>query len=129
MPTKKPPQIPIAPITNMIVVERIKIESKLEKDQKKKDNKITLTRDQIAKRNQEVLDETKDVLKVWEEHPLVCVIVAIGENVQKETGFEVGDKVACRLGEGTGQMIIFNKKHYLGMFAHDVLFRYLTNEM
>jgi hypothetical protein len=129
MPIKKPPQIPIAPMTNMIVVERIKVMSKLEKDQLKKDKKITLTKDQIAKRNQEVLDETKDVLKIWEEHPLVGIIVAIGDSVANETGYEVGQKVACRLGEGIGTMIIYNKKHYLGMFAHDVLFRYLTNEM
>lgn len=129
MPTKKPPQIPIAPMTNMIVIERIKVMSKLEKNQLKKDNKIVLTKEQITQRNQEVLDQTKDVLKVWEEHPLVGIIVAIGDNVAKETGYEVGNKVACRLGEGIGTMIIYNKKHYLGMFAHDVLFRYLTNEM
>jgi len=126
---QKPPLISIKPVPNIIIVERIKVDSKLDKEQKKKDPKVVIPKEQIAKLNQEALESTGDVLAVWEEHPLIGIIIAIGDNVAKEYNLVVGDKIGWRITEQSGQLIVFNKKKYIGLFGHEILFRYLTKEV
>jgi len=125
----RPPAIPISPMLNMIVIEQLKVVSKIEKKQLEKNPKVILTDESVKKMIDEVMTETHDILKVYDQHPYVGIIIALGENVRKETGYEIGDKVAFRLTENHGLIIIFNKRKYLGIFAHDVLFRYLTNDV
>jgi len=114
---------------NMIVIEQLKVVSKIEKKQLEKNPKVILTDESVKKMIDEVMTETHDILKVYDQHPYVGIIIALGENVRKETGYDIGDKVAFRLTENHGLIIIFNKRKYLGIFAHDVLFRYLTNDV
>ena len=129
MTTKKGPLIPIAPSFNLIVVEPIKVKSKLEKDQLKKDNKVVLTKDAISNRNRAILEESGDITSVWDEHPKQAVIVALSDKLKEETGYNVGDKVAWRIDEGVGTLMVFHKKRYIGLYQHDILFRYLTDEV
>ena len=128
MTNKKPPLIPIQPGHNLIVVERIIIQSKLEKSQKEKAPNLQLTKEQIAKMNKEKLESTGDILAVWDAHPLQAVILAMSEKQSEETGFKIGDKVAFRLGENVGTLMVFKKKTYICLYPHDILFKYLTSE-
>lgn len=126
---RKPPVIPVAPSQNLIIVERIIIDSKLDKEQKKKNPKVVLSKDMIAKRNKEVLESTNDILSVWDQHPLVGVIVALNEKIEAAEDYRVGDKVGWKIGEGIGMLMVFNKKKYIALYPHDILFRYITNEV
>ena len=128
MATRKPPLIPVQPGHNVIIVERINIQSKLEKSQKEKAPKLQLTKDQIAKMNIEKLQSSGDILSVWDEHPMQAVIVAINDKLSDETGLIVGDKIAFRLDENVGIAIVYKKKRYMSLYPHDYLIKYLTSE-
>jgi hypothetical protein len=125
----KPPTISLRPSPNMVIIERLKVDSKLDKEQKKKDPKVILSKEMIAKRNQEALESSKDILSVWEEHPLIGIVVAVGDKISEEYDIIVGDKIGFRMTEQTGQIIVFNKKLYIGFFGHEILFRYLTEQV
>ena len=128
MATRKPPLIPVQPGHNVIIVERINIQSKLEKSQKAKAPALQLTKDQISKMNIEKLQSSGDILTVWDEHPMQAVVVAISDDVSDQVGLKVGDKVAFRLDENVGIAIVFKKKRYMSLYPHDILFKYLTSE-
>jgi len=125
----KPSQIPISPMLNMIVIEQLKVVSKIEKKQKEKNPKVILTDDNIKKMIDDTLETTHNILDVYDQHPYCGIIIAIGNNVRKETGYEIGDKIAFKIAGSQPNILVFKKKKYLGVFAHDILFRYLTNEV
>jgi len=125
----KPPKIPIAPMLNMIVIDQIKVVSKIEKKQKEKNPKVIMTDDTVKKMIDDTLESTHNILDVYDEHPYCGIIVAIGANVRNETGYDIGDKVAFKIAGSQPNILVFNKRKYLGVFAHDILFRYLTNEV
>lgn len=124
-----PPEIPIDPMTNMIIVERIEVQSKIEKRQREKNPDLILSKEQIAKMNQEAVQVTGNILDAWDEHPMQGVIVAIDEKVADINNLRVGDKVAWRVRSDVGEALIFNKKKYVGLYPHDLLCRYLTNKV
>jgi len=125
----KPPALPIRVMPNMIIIERLEIESKLEKSQKSKAPNLKLDKMQVAKMNKEKLESSGNILDVWDCHPLQGIVKAIDDNLSKTTDIVNGDKIAFRIDENVGTLMVFNKKKYIVIYQHDVLFRYLTNEV
>jgi len=125
---EKKESLPIAPMNNYIIVERLQIKSRLEKAQDDKSTDVRLTKEQIGKINKEKLEATKNVLDVWDVHPLQGRIVAIHKKQSKETGLNIGDRIAFRIDEAVGIMSIFNNKKYMCLYLHDILFKYTSEE-
>ena len=119
--------IPVQPVPNVIIVERITIDSKLAKTQKEKLPSLQISKDQIAKMNKEKLDESRDILSVWDTHPLQATVIAIPDKLSQELKLVAGDRIAYRIDEHVGIMIVFNNKKYICLYAHDILFKYLTD--
>ena len=128
MTTKKPPMIPVQPMQNIIIVDRINIDSKIVKDQKKKNPNVVLNKEVIANLEKEKIDKG-EFLSLYDEHPNQAIILAIDEQQAKTNNLKVGDKIAFRVYENSAMVILFNKKKYLGIYPHDILFKYLTKEV
>jgi co-chaperonin GroES (HSP10) len=120
--------LPIVPMPNFIVVERLVVESKLAKSQREKAPELHITQEQIAKMNKEKLDSTHNILDVWDEHPLQGRVVAINKKQSDELNLFVGDKVGFRIDESVGMMMVVNGKKYMCLYQHDVLFKYSSND-
>jgi len=119
--------IPVQPTPNLIIVERIKIDSKLAKAQKEKLPKLQITKEQIAKMNKDKIESTGDILSVWDVHPLQAKVISIPDKLSKEINIVAGDRIAYRIDENIGIMAVYENKKYICLYAHDILFKYLTD--
>ena len=119
--------IPVQPTPNLIIAERIKIDSKLAKAQKEKLPNLQITKEQIAIMNKEKLESSGDILTVWDTHPLQAIIISIPDKLSKELGYVAGDRIAYRIDENIGIMAVYDNKKYICLYAHDILFKYLTD--
>jgi len=119
--------IPVQPTANIIIVERIKIDSKLAKAQKAKLPNLQITNEQIAKMNEEKIEATGDILSVWDTHPLQAKVISISDKLSKEINIIAGDRIAYRIDENVGIMAVYDNKKYICLYAHDILFKYLTD--
>lgn len=126
--TEKKGSLPVVPMNNYIMVERLQIKSKIEKAQDEKSAEVKLTKEQISKINKDKLEATGNVLDVWDVHPLQGRIVAIDTKQSKETGLNIGDRIAFRIDEAVGIMSVFNNKKYMCLYLHDILFKYTSEE-
>jgi len=129
MSVKKAPLIPIETMPNLIVAEALKIDSKIEKDHAKKNAKVKLSKEVLAKMIKDKIEEDGSLASVYDEHPRQAVIVAMTEKIGEDNNLKIGDKVAYRIDNNVGIPIIFHKKRYIGLYPHDILFRYLTSEV
>lgn len=76
----------IEPQPGIIIIELLKIKSKIEKDLKKKSPELIITKESIQSRMKHVLESSGNTLEVWDEHPDQGIIYAIGEEMSNERG-------------------------------------------
>ena len=120
------PKIPIQASTNGIVVEMCKVESLIEQNLKKKTPSLIIDKEQLRSLEKQRMEQTQDITQIYSEHPMQAVIVAIGSSIVDNGHYKVGDRVALRLTEELGFLMVFDKKKYRVVFEHDIIFKYLT---
>ena len=120
------PKIPIQAPTNGIVVEMCKVESLIEQNLKKKTPSLIIDKEQLRSLEKQKMEQTQDITQIYSEHPMQAVIVAIGSSIVDNGHYKVGDRVALRLTEELGFLMVFDKKKYRVVFEHDIIFKYLT---
>ena len=124
--TTEVPKIPIQASTNGIVVEMCKVESLIEQNLKKKTPSLIIDKEQLRSLEKQKMEQTQDITQIYSEHPMQAVIVAIGSSIVENGHYKVGDRVALRLTEELGFLMVFDKKKYRVVFEHDIIFKYLT---
>ena len=125
----KPNSIKTVPMKGLIIMDPIKVLSNYEKESKKKDPKIILTNEQIIQYNKQVIEGTKDALKVWSEHPDQGIIVALNKEDAETYDLHVGDHIMYNHSEHTGMIVIYNKRRYIALRPGEIIQRYLTEEV
>lgn len=125
----KPNSIKVMPMKGLIVIDPIKVLSYYEKDAKKKDPKIVLTKEQIISYNKSVIESSGDATRVWSEHPDQGVVVALNKEDAETYDLRVGDKIAYNHSDHTGMIMIYSKKRYLVLRPGEILHRYMTEEV
>ena len=123
----KPPSVKIRPLKGLIIVETLRVLSIYEQNMAKKNVKLTM--EQIVEYNKQIITSTKDVLKVWTEHPDQAVILAMTEEDQENYDLRVGDHVAYNHSEHTGFLVVYNKRRLMALRPGEIIFRYLTEEV
>jgi len=124
----KPSTLKIYPQPGNVIVDMLTIESKVEKDLKKKNPELIIDKEQVKARMEQVIKSTGTVTAVWEEHPDQAIIVALPYDMALERDLRVGDRVAIHRTEYTGRLIVYKKKKYYSIMPQEILFRYLTDE-
>lgn len=119
----------ISPQPGVIIIDVLKIVSKIEKDLKKKSPDLIISDDAIKSRMNQVIESSGNVLDVWDEHPDQAIIVALPYDIALERELRVGDKIAFHRTEHTLRPIVYKKKKYYAIFPSEILFRYLTEEV
>jgi len=125
----KPNSIKTVPMKGLIVIDPIKTLSNYEKEAKKKDPKIMLTKEQIMSYNKSIIESTQDATKVWSEHPDQGIIVALAKDDAETYELRVGDHIAYNNSEHTGILVMYNKKRYIALRPGEIIMRYLTDEV
>jgi prephenate dehydratase len=125
----KPNSIKVMPSKGLIVIDTIKTLTNYEKDAKKKDPKILLSKEQITSYNKSIIESTGDATKVWSEHPDQGIIVAIHKEDAEAYELRVGDHIAYNHSEHTGILVMYNKKRYVALRPSEIIMRYLTDEV
>jgi hypothetical protein len=113
----------------LILVEPLMILSNYEKEAKKKNPNVQLTKEQIIAYNKQVIESSGNATKVWSEHPDQAVIVSMNDEDEENYDLRVGDKIAYNHSEHTGMIAIYNKKRYMALRPGEIIFRYLTEEV
>jgi len=124
----KPSMLKIDPQAGNIIVDILTIESKVEKELKKKNPELIIDKEQVKARMEQVIKSTGTVTAVWEEHPDQAIIVALPYDMALERDLRVGDRVAIHRTEHTGKILVYKKKRYYSIMPQEILFRYLTDE-
>lgn len=119
----------IAAQPGVIIIDVLKIESKVEKDLKKKNPDLLISEESIKARMKQIIESTGNVTEVWDEHPDQAIIVALPYDIAEERELRVGDKIAFHRTEHTLRPIVYKKKKYYAIFPSEILFRYLTEEV
>jgi hypothetical protein len=118
----------IAPQPGVIVIDVLSIQSKVERDLKKKSPELIISDDAIKSRMKQVIESSGNVLDVWDEHPDQAIIVALPYDIALERELRVGDKIAYHRTEHSLRPIVYNKRRYYAIFPSEILFRYLTDQ-
>jgi hypothetical protein len=118
----------IAPQPGVIVIDVLSIQSKVERDLKKKSPELIISDDAIKSRMKQVIESSGNVLDVWDEHPDQAIIVALPYDIALERELRVGDKIAYQRTEYSLRPIVYNKRRYYAIFPSEILFRYLTDQ-
>jgi len=125
----KTSSLKIAAQPGVIIIDVLKIESKVEKDLKKKNPNLLISEESIKARMKQIIESTGNVTEVWDEHPDQAIIVALPYDIADERELRVGDKIAFHKTEHTLRPIVYKKKKYYAIFPSEILFRYLTEEV
>jgi len=125
----KTSSLKIAAQPGVIIIDVLKIESKVEKDLKKKNPNLLISEESIKARMKQIIESTGNVTEVWDEHPDQAIIVALPYDIADERELRVGDKIAFHRTEHTLRPIVYKKKKYYAIFPSEILFRYLTEEV
>lgn len=125
----KTSSLKIAAQPGVIIIDVLKIESKVEKDLKKKNPNLLISEESIKARIKQIIESTGNVTEVWDEHPDQAIIVALPYDIADERELRVGDKIAFHRTEHTLRSIVYKKKKYYAIFPSEILFRYLTEEV
>ena len=125
----KTASIKIAPQPGVVIVELLNIESKVEKDLKKKSPDLVVSQETIKARAKQIIESTGNILEVYDQHPDQAIIIAIPYELAQEKELRVGDRVAYHRTEHSLRPIIYKKKKYFAIFPSEILFRYLTDEV
>ncbi len=125
----KTSSLKIAAQPGVIIIDVLKIESKVEKDLKKKNPNLLISEESIKARIKQIIESTGNVTEVWDEHPDQAIIVALPYDIADERELRVGDKIAFHRTEHTLRPIVYKKKKYYAIFPSEILFRYLTEEV
>ena len=125
----KPNSIKIMPLKGLIVIDPVKVLTNYEKEAKKKDPKIILSKEQITSYNKSVIESTQDATKVWSEHPDQGIVVALNKEDAETYELRVGDHIAYNHSEHTGILVMYNKKRYIALRPGEIIMRYLTEEV
>lgn len=118
----------IAPQPGVVVIDVLSIQSKVERDLKKKSPELIISDDAIKSRMKQVIESSGNVLDVWDEHPDQAIIVALPYDIALERELRVGDKIAYQRTEYSLRPIVYNKRRYYAIFPSEILFRYLTDQ-
>lgn len=119
----------IAAQPGVIIIDVLKIESKVEKDLKKKNPNLFISEESIQARMKQIIESTGNITEVWDEHPDQAIIVALPYDIAEERELRIGDKIAYHRTEHSLRPIVYKKKKYYAIFPSEILFRYLTEEV
>jgi len=125
----KPNSIKTVPMKGLIVIDPIKIISNYERERLKKKPDVILTQEEISNYNKQIAESSKDVLKIWSEHPDQGVIVALHPDDAEIYELRVNDHIAYNHSEYTGILIVYKKKRYIALRPGEIIMRYLTDEV
>lgn len=124
----KTSSLKIAPQPGVIVIDVLSIQSKVERDLKKKNPNLLVSDESIKARMNQIIETTGNVTEVWDEHPDQAIIVALPYDIAEERELRVGDKIAYHRTEHSLRPIVYNKRRYFAIFPSEILFRYLTDQ-
>ena len=119
----------LTPMPGVVIVELLTIESKVEKDLKKKSPDLIVSSESVKARAKQIIETTGNILEVYDQHPDQAIIIAIPYDLAQEKELRVGDRVAYHRTEHSLRPIIYKKKKYFAIFPSEILFRYLTDEV
>ena len=125
----KAPLIKVDPMPGTIIIELLNVVSKVEEKLRKEAPNLVISQDQIKSRIKQVIENTGDILQVYEQHPDQAIIIALPHDQAIDKNLRVGDKIAFNRSEHGLRPIIYHKKRYYAIFASEILFRYLTDEV
>jgi len=125
----KTSSLKIAAQPGVIIIDVLNIESKVEKDLKKKNPDLLISEESIKARMKQIIESTGNVTEVWDEHPDQAIIVALSYDIAEDRELRVGDKIAYHRTEHSLRPIVYKKKKYYAIFPSEILFRYLTEEV
>lgn len=125
----KTSSLKIAAQPGVIIIDVLKIESKVEKDLKKKNPNLFISEESIQARMKQIIESTGNITEVWDEHPDQAIIVALPYDIAEERELRIGDKIAYHRTEHSLRPIVYKKKKYYAIFPSEILFRYLTEEV
>jgi len=129
-----PFKVPVRPISDWIIIERLEIKSKEEKKAEKinlvKPLKIVSPKNplELEKQRSEQFAKYEDassaLLGMWDEHPNQGIVIAVGpgriieEDIKIKVEVKAGDHIYYR--GKTGDPIILNKKLYWAIKEYDI---------
>ena len=119
----------LTPMPGVVIVELLSIESKVEKDLKKKSPDLIVSAESVKARAKQIIETTGNILEVYDQHPDQAIIIAIPYDLAQEKELRIGDRVAYHRTEHSLRPIIYKKKKYFAIFPSEILFRYLTDEV